>query len=122
MGLLTIDEEHCRQDGICSVVCPVQIITPAGEGRYPSIVPGGAKLCIRCGHCVAVCPHGAVRHADMPVADFPDIDRERMPAADQVIHFLRSRRSIRNYKPEPLARETLAALIDSARCAPSGTR
>ena len=33
---------------------------------------------------------------------------------------MRSRRSIRNYKLQPLPRETLAAVIDLARYAPSG--
>ena len=120
MGLLTIDQELCRQDGICSAVCPVQIITPADEDQYPALVPDGEKFCIRCGHCVAVCPHGAIRHGDMPIEDFPVIDREGMPTGDTVMHFMRSRRSIRNYKPDPLPRETLATLIDLARHAPSG--
>ncbi len=120
MVRLAIDQELCRQDGICSAVCPTQIITPAGEGEYPALVPGGEAFCIRCGHCVAVCPHGAIRHTDMSMEDFPVIEREAMPSGEQVIHFMRSRRSIRNYKPDPLARETLAALIDLARHAPSG--
>ncbi len=120
MVMLTIDREACRRDGVCSAVCPVQIITPANPDEYPGLVPGGEAFCIRCGHCVAVCPHGALRHDDMPIEDFPVIDRAGMPAAEQVMHFMRSRRSIRNYKPEPLGRETLAALIDLARYAPSG--
>ena len=120
MGQLTIDQELCRQDGICSAVCPTQIITPAGESEYPALVPGGEAFCIRCGHCVAVCPHGAIRHGDMPIGDFPEIARAGMPTADQVVQFMRSRRSIRNYKPEPLPHGTLTAMIDLARHAPSG--
>lgn len=120
MNLLTIDQEKCHQDGICSDVCPVQIIASASEDDYPAMVPGGETFCIRCGHCVAVCPHGAIQHGDMPIGDFPVIDRAGMPSADQIIHFMRSRRSIRNYKPEPLPRETLTAMIDLARHAPSG--
>ncbi len=120
MGLLTIDRERCRQDGVCSDVCPVRIIAFGEKDDYPVLVPGGEDFCIRCGHCVAVCPHGAIRHGDMPIGDFPEIERGGMPTADQVIHFMRSRRSIRNYRPEPVARETLTAIIDLARHAPSG--
>lgn len=120
MRLLSIDQQLCRQDGICSAVCPVQIITPARDSQYPAMVPNGAKWCLRCGHCVAVCPHEAIRHHDMPIEEFKVIDPEAMPTANQIIHFMRSRRSIRNYKSEPLAHETLAALIDVARYAPSG--
>ena len=120
MALLTVDREACRQDGICSEVCPVRIITLSSPDEYPALLPGGEAFCIRCGHCVAVCPHGALRHGDMPIEEFPLIDRAAMPAPDQVMQFMRSRRSIRNYKPEPLERETLTMLIDLARHAPSG--
>jgi len=37
-----------------------------------------------------------------------------------VAHFLRSRRSIRTYKPETVEKDVLARLIDIARYAPSG--
>lgn len=120
MSLLQIDRERCQRDGICADVCPALIITLKGDHGYPELVQGGEERCIRCGHCVAVCPHGALSHAAMAAADCPTIDRGRLPDMDQVEQFLRSRRSIRRYKKEPLDRETLARLIDLARYAPSG--
>ena len=59
-------------------------------------------------------------HRDMPVEDCPDINPELAVGRDQMIQLVRSRRSIRTYKPEPVGRETLARLIDAARYAPSG--
>jgi nitroreductase len=56
----------------------------------------------------------------MAAADCPDIDRDRLPDAQQAEQFLRARRSIRRYREEPLDRATLARLIDVARYAPSG--
>ncbi|MDJ0722195.1 MAG: nitroreductase family protein [Desulfobacterales bacterium] len=120
MGLIAIDKDRCRQDGICADVCPAQIIVAGEEDDYPALVPGGEDFCIRCGHCVAVCPHGAIRHGDMPIGDFPEVESGAKPTADQVIQFMRSRRSIRNYKSAPVPRETLTAMIDLARHAPSG--
>ncbi|QNE32392.1 hypothetical protein F1C10_10855 [Sphingomonas sp. NBWT7] len=34
---------------------------------------------------------------------------------------VRSRRSVRAFRPDPVSQETIRALIDTARCAPSGT-
>ena len=65
MPLLEIDRERCHQDGICAEICPAQIITLDKATDYPALVPGGDDRCIRCGHCVAVCPHGALNHAAM---------------------------------------------------------
>lgn len=120
MSLLTIDRVHCRQDGACAAVCPARIISLDNDEGYPAMTADGSALCIHCGHCVAVCPHGALDHAVMAAADCPAIDRERLPDADQVIQFLRARRSIRRYKEDPLDRETLGGLIEAARYAPSG--
>jgi nitroreductase/NAD-dependent dihydropyrimidine dehydrogenase PreA subunit len=120
MPLLEVDREHCHQDSLCADVCPAQIITLHNDHGYPQLVADGAERCIRCGHCVAVCPHGALSHEAMSAAQCPAIDRGRLPDADQVKQFLRARRSIRRFKPEPLDRGLLAGLIDVARYAPSG--
>jgi nitroreductase/NAD-dependent dihydropyrimidine dehydrogenase PreA subunit len=120
MSLLTVDRERCHRDGICADVCPALIIRLDGEDGYPSLVEGGETFCIRCGHCVAVCPHGALGHAAMAAEQCPEIEKADMPDRRQVIQFLRARRSIRRYREDVLDRETLAQLIDTARYAPSG--
>ena len=120
MSLLTVDRERCHRDGICADVCPALIIDLDGEDGYPSLVEGGEEFCIRCGHCVAVCPHGALSHAAMTAEQCPEIDRASLPDSRQVTQFLRARRSIRRYREDTLDRETLARLIDTARYAPSG--
>ena len=55
MTLFTIDENRCRQDGICADICPVKIIRFT-EKKHPSPVKNAEKMCIRCGHCVHACP------------------------------------------------------------------
>jgi nitroreductase len=49
------------------------------------------------------------------------VRRELSPGPEQVEQFLKSRRSIRVFKPEPVPRDALAKLIDIARYAPSGS-
>ncbi|MGD9331408.1 MAG: nitroreductase family protein [Desulfobacterales bacterium] len=120
MSLLQIDREHCHRDGICADACPARVITLEEDHGYPTLVEDGAERCISCGHCVAVCPQGALNHAAMASQDCPTIEVKHLPDAHQVELFLRARRSIRRYEKAPLSRETLARIIDVARYAPSG--
>jgi nitroreductase/NAD-dependent dihydropyrimidine dehydrogenase PreA subunit len=117
--LLEVDQQSCKQDGICAAVCPVGIID-FEEGRYPGPIDGAEALCIRCGHCVAACPTGSLSHGEMPVDQCPPIQRNLQLSAEHCEHFLRSRRSIRVYKDKPVPRGDLARLIEVARYAPSG--
>jgi nitroreductase len=79
------------------------------------------EKCIRCGHCVAVCPKGAMDHAAAPLSKQVLIGENDIPDPETAVKFLRSRRSVRVYKKEPLPKETLLRLLDIARFAPSGT-
>jgi len=120
MSLLTVDREKCKRDGICARVCPAGIIELKTKEAFPAIIDGGNEFCITCGHCVAVCPHGAMNHAVMSSDACPPVRNEWALNPEQVEHFLRSRRSIRAYKKKPVARETLSKLIDIGSFAPSG--
>ncbi len=120
MELFRIDQEKCRRDGICVASCPLQIIEQIDPEATPSPTREAAALCIRCGHCVAVCPHGALVHSAMDPAQCPPVRKEWFLSPEQAEHFLRYRRSIRVYREKPVDRETLTRLIDMARYAPSG--
>ena len=78
------------------------------------------SLCIRCGHCVAVCPTGSFHHRDMDVSLCPPVHPEWQLSPAQCEHFLRARRSIRIYKKQPVEQEVLKRLIELARFAPTG--
>lgn len=120
MSLFTVDQEKCKKDGICVDECPVKIIEIKEENQTPTLVSGAEDFCIRCGHCVAVCPHGALSHKDMKVEDCPPVNKDWLLGPDQAEHFLRNRRSIRTYKNKPVDRDTLSRLIKIASYAPSG--
>ncbi|MDY6909281.1 MAG: nitroreductase family protein [Thermodesulfobacteriota bacterium] len=119
MSLIRVDEQKCNRTGACAAVCPVGILEFDPESG-PAVIRGGAQFCIACGHCVAVCPHGALDNVRAPLKDqqplpaFPVVDPET------AFLFLRSRRSIRNYRPERVPRERITRLLEAARYAPSG--
>ncbi len=120
MGLLTIDETKCKKDGICTRECPMVIIKLKDGDDFPEIVPGGEDICNSCGHCVAICAQGALDHARVPRESSPLIEKDLKINENQAVQFLRSRRSIRFFKNQPVEREKLQRLIEIARYAPSG--
>lgn len=87
---------------------------------FPIPVPEAGELCVQCGHCVAVCPAGALSLESMKSSDCPPVRPDLFLNAEQAEHFLRSRRSIRKYRNRPVPRETIVRLIETARYAPSG--
>jgi nitroreductase/NAD-dependent dihydropyrimidine dehydrogenase PreA subunit len=120
MTELKVDREKCDSCGICALECPARIIDLVGQERRPAWVENGEERCIVCGHCVAVCPLAAIGLDSMKPEDCVAVRRSLLPSADQAEHLMKSRRSIRVYKEQPVPRETLERLIDIARYAPSG--
>ncbi len=120
MSFLFVDPDKCKRDGICVSDCPAQIIELKNKSSVPDLISGGEELCINCGHCVAVCPTGAMSLRTMPSEKCPGLDKSLLPNNAQMDHFLRSRRSIRVYRDKPVEKKILESLIDVARYAPSG--
>ncbi|MDD5287099.1 MAG: nitroreductase family protein [Desulfuromonadaceae bacterium] len=121
MSQINVEQEKCKLDGICAAVCPMNIIELKEGSPVPKLMAGVEELCIKCGHCVAVCPHGALSLDEMKSEDCPPVRVELALGSEQAEHFLRSRRSIRNYSDKTVEREKLAKLIDMAHYAQTGT-
>ena len=120
MGLLKIDERKCKQDGVCARECPTAIIRVKKNETYPVIKPHAEQSCLLCGHCVAVCPHGALSHTQIPFEQCLSIKKELVINQEQAVQYLRSRRSIRVYKDKPVEKDKIQHLIEIARYAPTG--
>jgi len=141
-NLLEIDPEKCRYDYFCVAVCPFKLITINRKNKLPFPIDRAELQCINCGHCVAVCPYealslktlkpgiariaadglliaGPLSLQTMKPEECTPVNAKLLPSAEQVKHFLTSRRSVRTYKSQPVERETLADLIDTARYAPT---
>ncbi len=119
MAQLTIDEKKCKKDGICAAECPTGIIQLKDGDGFPEVNPDNFQFCLLCGHCVAVCPNGALRHPEIPIESCPAIQKELEVSHEQAVQFLRSRRSIRVFKDKPVELDTIRRLIDIARYAPT---
>ena len=119
MAILTVNVDTCNRDGLCATVCPAGIIA-FSKGEFPQLTDDAAEYCIACGHCVAVCPTASLSHEKMTPDQCPPIQKELQLSVAQSEQFLRSRRSIRAYKDQPVERQQVAKLIEIASHAPSG--
>jgi nitroreductase/NAD-dependent dihydropyrimidine dehydrogenase PreA subunit len=114
---ITINPDLCKRDGICVQECPAAVFEQQQKGRVPEVAHEDS--CIACGHCVAICPHGAIAHVDYPFGSVKPINRELVPSYKQVRELIRARRSARAFRQEPMEREIVEKIIDGARFAPS---
>jgi len=119
LGIIEVNRETCRQDGVCAAVCPAGLID-FQKGGYPKPVPEAEEICILCGHCVAACPTGSLTHRLMSSEKcIPLQDRLKL-THEQCEQFFKSRRSIRAFKKTPVKQKDIERLIDIARYAPTG--
>ena len=114
---IIVDRDRCNGDGACVAVCAARVLALSKEG-FPEELP--ETRCILCGHCVAVCPNDALTHTGLPREEFLPASKE-LPAAAVIDGLLNSRRSVREFKNKHVARETLEALLDVARRAPTAS-
>lgn len=117
MSQIIVDVNLCKGDGACVAVCPARMLTLGAKG-IPEEDPEGN--CILCGHCVAVCPHDALTHTGLPQEPFLPASG-KLPDPKAIDSFLMSRRSVREFKDGPIARETFDGLLDVARRAPTAS-
>lgn len=112
--MIRIDEENCTQCNTCTQHCPAEIIA---EG--PEIKEEVHKYCVSCGHCAVVCPSGAISLVGFEDLETPYYSKEIPVSPEALETLLRRRRSIRHYKPEPVSREDLEKIIETASLVPT---
>ena len=116
---LIIDETTCIRCGHCAAVCPSQIFTQAGPRE--AVGTRNIQTCIACGHCVAACPTASVIHSAFPETTVHSVDRNAMPAPEQVMLLIKARRSNRAFAREPVPREKLEQIVEAAHRAPTAS-
>lgn len=111
--MISIDTGSCVGCGLCAKACPMGVI----RNKDGQTTVRADRKCIACYHCMAVCPRQAVHDEALRPA------QEYIPFSDAgspLLRVIRSRRSIRHYRPEAPSREVLQAALDGAGYAPSG--
>jgi len=112
-----IDELKCTQCGLCAKECPTLIID--GKNGIPVIKEGKEKNCIKCQHCLAVCPTGALSIFGKIPEESILVDNAVVNSAD-LMRLMKTRRSVRKFKKEDVSKELIDELLQTVAYAPTG--
>lgn len=108
--MVLINQELCIGCGVCAEDCLAKIIHLT-EGKAENKGP-----CIQCGHCVAVCPVQAVSIPEYDMQDVEEYDPETFRIEpENMLHAIKFRRSIRNFKPEKIEEKKVKHILDAGR-------
>lgn len=113
---LKINQELCTACRQCEQVCIRDNISV----KDFAVETGGD--CFECGHCMAICKVGAITLKSFEgledrIADYNP--REKVLEYDDLLEFLKRRRSIRWFKNKKIGKETFDRLFEGAYYSPS---
>ena len=113
---LMIDVEECIGCGQCKSVCIRDNI------EIDEVVYETGSNCFECGHCMAICPTKAVtlkifKGRENRIAEY---NPNKIPLDyDDLLNFLKQRRSMRWFKKKKIDKDTFNKLIEGAYYSPS---
>jgi len=113
---IIIDQNKCTGCGDCATDCTRHTLEM--RDSKARVLDGD---CLLCGHCLAVCPAGAVRMEGIGDEILEADDAAWRLDADALKAHLKMRRSIRQYKQIPVEREKIEAIIEAGRLTPTGS-
>ncbi len=112
----SVNQGTCIRCGLCVKDCLEGIIEMQD---FPLIEPENRDKCIHCGHCQAICPTASITldgHDPKLLEPLP-----KAPDRKIVSDLIKRRRSLREYKPEPVEENLLEEIIDIASYAPTSS-
>jgi nitroreductase/NAD-dependent dihydropyrimidine dehydrogenase PreA subunit len=118
MQLVTIDIKKCGKDGICIEECPFYLLRANADG-IPEFIPGAEGFCLKCGHCLAVCPNGAITLEGVSPKSCEAVSKHIPISEESVAQLIKTRRSIRVYKDRPVPRDVIEQLMNTVQYSPT---
>ena len=120
-GEVRIDRDKCNQCGACARICPAEVLR--AEDGDVQIHTDSAFGCVACGHCMMVCPQGAVTVTGRGISpeDLLELPpKEERAGADQLAALMLSRRSVRRFSEHEVDAHDLERIVEMASTAPMG--
>jgi ferredoxin len=111
----SVDESLCTSCGLCVQDCPVGLI----QGYPPHVEEGMGDRCLRCQHCMAICPTAALSIEGRRPEESADISKNQLPSAEQMHRLIRNRRSVRSYQDRDVDPSLIQQLLHSTAHAPT---
>ncbi len=80
------------------------------------------ESCMKCGHCIAICPKNAISTNDYNMNDVVEYNKEDFAVdADNLLNFIKFRRSVRNFKDKAVEKEKIEKIIEAGRFTQTAT-
>lgn len=120
-GNVLVRYEKCNSCGLCVQVCK-DFSLKMVDG-VPVVSNKPLFGCLACGHCMAVCPSGAIEISGRemsPEDRFVFSGLEKKTGYEQLKNLMDGRRSIRDFKDREIDADTIQKIIDAAKSAPMG--
>jgi nitroreductase/NAD-dependent dihydropyrimidine dehydrogenase PreA subunit len=132
MGVMEIDADVCIQCGNCMLNCPFRALEE-GEDGIPQLKENYA--CFSCYNCMVACEVDAITigrryHVTEGVFKSDPLPQEKPKQArdengqpvewNQTERLVFERRSVRNFKPDPVPETMIRRVLEAGRFAPSG--
>jgi len=118
-----IDKDACTKCGECARICANSKVIDMGDGGYPRFERD--LMCIHCGHCLAICPAGAISfefRGEDPSGDFVVGAREfgeGSTGPEFLLRTLDSMRSCRYFDGRPVEEAKLERVLETMVRSPS---
>jgi len=110
------NEDQCSECMLCVQDC-IAGVWRVVDGKSK---PVEADLCNLCSHCLAVCPREAISHDGLKKEQIIPVNRKNLNP-DIYRDIIISRRSVRQFKQEPVPKEIIEQILDLAKYAPTAS-
>lgn len=114
--LIEKHEDKCSECMLCVREC-VMGVWRSVDGKS---MPVDFDLCNRCSHCIAVCPCDAISHQGLKKEQIVGVNGKNLNP-DVYRDIIISRRSVRQFKNEPVPRGVIEQILDLAKYAPTAS-
>lgn len=109
--MMNIKKEKCIGCGLCVNDCFIKDI---------ELIDGKANMkniaCFKCGHCIAICPKNAVSTDEYNMEEVKEYNKDDFTIdSDQLLNFIKFRRTIRHFKNKDVENDKLVKIIDAGR-------
>ena len=124
MRITNIDMKLCTKCHLCRNECPMELFVIEDDAQYYN---DPLNNCIKCGHCIAVCPTNAVKYEVIQKDDYYFYKADNFEKIDIkntskiMSNILFKRRSIRKYKDKKINRKDLELILEAMGRSPSAS-